>query len=664
MVGQRLLSFAALIVYLSPAAVWGQTPPLAGAGAGQVQDPFSLDLESLLNSTVTTASKFSEKVSDAPGVMMVVTQDELRRFGGLTLSEILDRVPGLNISTASFTDRSIIAVRGDQTQINGGHVLFLINGRPVREVLEGGLVGDILESFPVAILDRIEVILGPGSVLYGSDAYSGVINLITKKADGDSLMVTGQGARGAGDVSQGQFSLQKGALNLVGAGQFHQSPPWDTPVWAAIGGLQNQVIPNRSQGAYMEMDYKGLSIMSSFTDWTTGYIEGEYGVARWRRGFADIGYSWKAAAKWEMSLNLTFSRTTLNATQYIPFMSRDSSEAIVEWSNRLTLTKRDKLTFGALFDHQQGHEFFFGGGYTDIIAHGSRPGEAAYLQVDHELLSAVKLVGGVQANKIGGLTLDVVPRGGIIWTPVSRFTLKALYSEAYRAPSIDETSIDYVPPPSVGGPSLIGDPHLLPEKVATTDLEFIYQGNRFEASVDLFHSRQTNNIIENDVTTDGAYENLGEAVFNGVVGEAKYYLKKNWYLTGSALYQANHDDQGVSNITPLPNFGAKAGVGYQSARGLSWGVFHVFQGPLYGFGPGPNPTPGAYNLMNANFRYDLSKHLPLNSASSLAFVAHGDNLLNHSIWLPDWKDNPGGATFMMQGRVVYLGVEFGIRKGD
>jgi outer membrane receptor for ferrienterochelin and colicin len=147
------------------------------------KDLLSLDLESLLDVQVVTASKFSESQQDAPSVISVVNQDELRRFGGATLKEVLERVPDLASTTAYFTDRSMIAARGDQTKINGGHVLILINGRPTREVLEGGLVSDLLESFPLNVLERIEVIKGPGSVLYGSNAFSAVVNLITRSAN-------------------------------------------------------------------------------------------------------------------------------------------------------------------------------------------------------------------------------------------------------------------------------------------------------------------------------------------------------------------------------------------------------------------------------------------------------------------------------------------------
>ena len=90
-----------------------------------------------------------------------------------------------------MTDRSVIASRGDQVMPSSSHILFLINGRPVREVLEGGIKSEIYESFPVTVIDRIEVIRGPGSVLYGSQAFSAVINVVTKSPDINSVTVSG-----------------------------------------------------------------------------------------------------------------------------------------------------------------------------------------------------------------------------------------------------------------------------------------------------------------------------------------------------------------------------------------------------------------------------------------------------------------------------------------
>src|SRR5881227_1570956 len=83
------LCFAAL----AAAQVSSQVPPSSGRS-----DLGSLDLESLLSTKVITASKFSENLADAPGVISVISQDELRRFSGTTLQEVLERVPGLSIA--------------------------------------------------------------------------------------------------------------------------------------------------------------------------------------------------------------------------------------------------------------------------------------------------------------------------------------------------------------------------------------------------------------------------------------------------------------------------------------------------------------------------------------------------------------------------------------
>ena len=651
-----LLSLVFTVSLSLPPSVAFSLEPDAGKPASSQGDILSMDLEALLNVNVITASKFPEDLSDAPGIMHVITRDELHRFHALTLAEILNHVPGLALTSASFTDRSMVASRGDQTAINSGHILYLINGRPTREVLEGGIASDLLESFPVGILERIEVILGPGSVLYGSNAYSAVVNLITRKTDSNKLSINSQGGSGNAIAATGDATFQRGAFSLVAAEQSHQNPDWTTPVSTAIFGIQPATIPNRGNGAYLGMNYKGLSFMSFYTDWTTSYIEGEVGQATWRRGFGDLGYSAKPTGNWDMNFNLTFTRTTLYARKYIPGISRDSYDAVFEWTNHVSLGERDQLTFGALFNYIRGVENFYFAGTTTKITNGSRSGGAFYAQLDHSLLDNLKVIGGFQANKIGSLDFNVVPRAGVIWKPAPHYTMKALYSEAFRAPSITETKMDYIPPPAIGGPSLIGNPNLAPEHVATSDLELLYGNNRVEAEVNYFYSRQTNDIIEGNVTTAGEYVNLGQAAFHGGELEVKYYLHKDFFLTGAGSYQGNHDGSGNTNITPVPNLAAKAGVSYQSsANGITASLFDVHQGHLSGYSQAINPKPTAYDLLNSHFSYDLSKYMHSNGFG-ISLTAQGNDLMNTSIWLPDWKDVPGDSIFFIRGRTVFAGL--------
>jgi outer membrane receptor protein involved in Fe transport len=199
--------------------------------------------------------------------------------------------------------------------------------------------------------------------------------------------------------------------------------------------------------------------------------------------------------------------------------------------------------------------------------------------------------------------------------------------------------------------------------VATIDLALGYQGSRFQGELGYFHSKLSNDIILANATVAGEYVNQGKTIFQGMETEGKYYLRKNFFLTGSALYQVNNDGNGGSgsSVTPIPNAGAKAGVSYESVK-LTASLFDVYEGPIYGYAGGINPKPGAYSLLNGHLRYDLSKYLRTISSLPVAFVAHGENLTNRAVWLPDWKDTPGDSTFFNRGRTVYLGLEVSWRK--
>src|SRR6185503_6001745 len=104
-----------------------------------------------------------------------------------------------------------------------------------------------------------------------------------------------------------------------------------------------------------------------------------------------------------------------------PFIKRDSNETLFEWTNFVNPTSRDQVTFGVLHNQVSGTETYYGLGVPIPISDGHRSGSAGYAQIDHRIVDTVKLIGGFQANKIGSLSLDVVPRGGVIWSPATRW---------------------------------------------------------------------------------------------------------------------------------------------------------------------------------------------------------------------------------------------------
>ncbi|MGA9040783.1 MAG: TonB-dependent receptor [Terriglobales bacterium] len=654
----QVAASASLLFILAVNAASQQTQPSPNSPASTA-DLAAMDLEQLMDVKVTTASLFSDKLSEAPSIMSVVTSDELRRFGGITLGEILERVPGLTQSSQYFTDRSLVAADGDQTKTSGAHILFLINGRPTREVMEGGIISDLLESFPVEILERIEIIRGPGSVLYGSNAFSAVVNLITRKADADQYSVKSLVGPNGALSSSGHFLYKRGDFNLVGASQIHESPDWPL-VYLVPPPLQHNPqappeppfhdvsVVDRGIGDYLGVNYKGLSFMSAFTEsQATAFVQGAVGETRTTRDFANLGYRYKARDNWDMDFNGTYTRTTFVTFAY-PYTDRDAHEFVAEWTNLITLTSKDRLTAGMLFDRIAGTEVA-SIDHSLMLAGNTRPAGGFYAQLDHQLLSSLKLIAGFQSNKFAGIPFSTVPRVGGIWSPSHWASIKVLYGKAFRPPSIDETTLNL--------PDIQGNRNLLPETVGTFDLGLNLQFARLQLGTDYFHSQQTNSIV----TVGHApihYENLGGVTFNGVEFEGKYYFRRDFFAQGSFLYQTNQDQNGVSNVTPIPNFGFKTGMSYESSRGLIVGLFDVSDGNPKPYAFNVNPLTGWRHSLNAELRQDISRYLRLPEKNQVAITAHASDLLDQTLWLPGFGFSNIDSIPVQQGRTFYAGLEF------
>ena len=185
----------------------------------------------------------------------------------------------------------------------------------------------------------------------------------------------------------------------------------------AVPLVQTVTMEDRGDGAYLGASYKNLTFMSSFTEsHAPSFVRGSIGSNKWRRGFADLGYTVKATNHWDMSFNATYTRNTFDNFGY-PNIGRDSQELVLEWTNSMAFSNRDRLTVGTLFNHIEGQETYFGIDPPIQISDGSRPGGAFYGQWDHQLVDTVKLVGGFQVNKIDGIGVNVVPRVGVDLEP-------------------------------------------------------------------------------------------------------------------------------------------------------------------------------------------------------------------------------------------------------
>jgi outer membrane receptor for ferrienterochelin and colicin len=188
------------------------------AHAQNTQDFQTLSLEDLLNVKITTVSKSSQSVGEAPATVIVISAKQIKTRGYTNLTEVLNDLPDIKVNDKSDLETSAsFIIRGIRRQ---DRFVILMDGirisSPTNEALP------LLENFPIYLAKQIEVVYGPGSALYGADAMSGVINIITAKGEGPDQYEARTMAGTQGYSNQHLFLRKtlKNGLNLTAGGQY------------------------------------------------------------------------------------------------------------------------------------------------------------------------------------------------------------------------------------------------------------------------------------------------------------------------------------------------------------------------------------------------------------------------------------------------------------
>lgn len=136
-----------------------------------------MSLQDLMNLKVITATKSDIELNQAPSVIRVFTKEDFQKYGFMNLQEVLMTVPGIQVQEYR-SGHQLVTVRGVQSRYNN-KVLMLIDGVPMRDIYYGNF--NIDNMFPLESVERVEILNGPGSVLYGTNSFAGVINIVTRK---------------------------------------------------------------------------------------------------------------------------------------------------------------------------------------------------------------------------------------------------------------------------------------------------------------------------------------------------------------------------------------------------------------------------------------------------------------------------------------------------
>ena len=539
-------------------------------------------------SFISIASGSRQPIARAPSVASVITAEDIAAIGAADIDEVLETVPGLHVSRAGPAYNPIYVMRGIYTQYNP-QVLMLINGIPVTGVFFGNR-SQVWGGMPVENIARIEVIRGPGSALYGADAFSGVINIITNNAD--DVDGTELGAR------VGAFNSREGWVQHGGVwGTF------DVAAYLQVGRTDGQ------RGIITEDALTG----SPFPTHAPGpvslgrdSIEGRLDISRdkWRlraglqrRDNVGIGAGIAAALDptgtnfgQRASTDLTYQDTNfapdLDVTFQVSYLHIIEKSELTIYppgfpgfpdgviGNPDKWERHTRINLSAAYSGIQHHKIRFGvgtqnddlyrtketknfvlvpvpGGFfpsplgsvvdvTDtapFLRPHSRRVNYAYVQDEWGFIQDWYLTAGIRQDHYSDFGSTVNPRLALVWETAYDLTSKLLYGRAFRPPAFAELY-------NINNPVALGNPNLKPETNESLELAFIWQASSdLQANLNLFRY-QMRDILRFVPNPDGSAtaQNSGRQHGSGFELEMVWDAHENIRLSGNYAYQKSIEE--------------------------------------------------------------------------------------------------------------------------
>jgi len=652
----RFRLFCALLCLLSIAtqAFAAQQEP------NEQQDFFEMSIEQLMEVEVTSASKKPESMYEAPGIMVVVPRKEFEIYGDRDLHQLLQRQPSVYTRDVfPYTD-NVAGFRGDMLTVTDTHTLILFNGRPIRESAQGINV-NLYKTFPLSVLDSVELIRGPGSVLYGTNAFTGVINLIPRIPDANEVSVSTM--IGSHDYYSTEFTAggRSGELGYLTAFRVagQQGYPYnmtdepgvppDTPVY----GEDDRKYKSYAGAAHL--NYGNFTFDGFWSDYDAFAI----GVVPWwsnphqsfrnKKLFLNAGYRIPFHDRLELEFNLTYNLQENSLTSFKPeLIGTNTSDFLGELTLFAKPLKNLNIVTGYLME-QRSNYHPDSDKFQSIPSYRHEP-KSFYAQGDYKIGKVVKLISGMQWNKSSQGVDDIISRHGIIITPNENWGVKLLRGEAFRAPATVETDLF---DPGI----LMGNKDLEPETITTYDGQLFYHDEKTYAAVTYFNSTIEQLVIYDHSVTPTSYINGGTQRYNGIEFEAKRSLTPNWQVLGSFMHQENEGDAGL-NPTVVPENMLKVGTAYTWDDGsLAFFLTHFGEPPHIDSPVMVNPKPEAASLISMNLQLDVSEWLGLKKGQS-HFIFKVENLLDDEIYVPTlaYTGSPNSFPYNA-GRTFYVGLK-------
>jgi outer membrane receptor for ferrienterochelin and colicins len=513
-------------------------------GRSSIADLTIEELMEIEVETVYGASKFEQKVTQAPASVSIVTQSDIKRYGYRTLADILRSVPGFY--TAYDRAYEYAGVRGfSRPGDYNTRLLLLVDGHRTNDSIYDS--ASIRTDFilDVDLIDRVEFIRGPGSSLYGNNAFFGVVNVTTKGAQSyNGMEISGSASSydtykeraTFGKKFANGFEMLVSGSNSNSKGQSLYFKEYTSP--STNLGRADSCDYEKYNNLFANMKYAGFTLQGAYVSREKGVPTGSWGTvfneSRTRitdeRGYVDLKYNKQLSEGSHIKARAFYDYYSYSGNyvfDYPPLtMNRDVATG-KWWGGEIEVTRKflekHKVVMGVEYqdyymqkqrNYDQDPYFQYLNDSTSSYTWG------AHFQDQFTILDNLILNAGVRYDYYKTFGSSTNPRAALIYNPFKGTTLKFLYGQAFRAPNTYELYYND------GNASQKGNSNLNSEKITTYEmvLEQYVSNYRFSASGYYY---ETKDLISQQIDPmDGllVFRNAGKIEAKG----AQFEIEGKW----------------------------------------------------------------------------------------------------------------------------------------
>lgn len=579
---------------------------------------------------VVTAARHPEPIGEASASVTVIDAKEIAEKGEVSVLEALRGLPGLDvIQSGGHGATTSIFLRG----ANSGHTLVLVDGVRVNSPTTGAFN---FANLTVDNIERIEIVRGPQSTLYGSDAIGGVINIITKKgvgplqshlsAEGGSFNTYQISTGFSGSKERFHYSLGVSMFNADGISRY-------------AGGTEKDGHKNTTLSARF-----GFSVFkNSELDFVLRHTDAETEIDRWgvddpdriqdtRETVFSTKFNQSLTKGWRHQLALSFSDGLLETSD--PTNLREASKidtfiSTANWQHELFLGEISTIIAGIEWEEQEG--ISKGGAPLVERFDKSITNWGYYLRHQLDLFGGLSAIAGIRIDDHEMFGSDTNYQVGLAYTFADMIRLRGNWATGFKAPTFNDL---FWPATTWSA----GNPNLLPEESIGYDVGIDFWGERFHLGATYFHNDIENLIAWSEVSPwFWAPSNVAEAKTEGIEIEASLLPLDNLRVTANYTHTDTEDKKTGKELARRPQNKYGIGINYSPVGKANLNL-HINQvGGRWDNAANTNRL-DSYTRVDLAASYDWTKNLQT--------FARADNIFNEKYEEAKGFGAPGASIFI------------------